>query len=51
MWTALGVVVGLTATAAVLVPLFRHWRPSRTWLTMLVVALVDVAAILAIVTR
>ena len=47
-WTALGVVAGLVATAAVFVPLARHWSPVSTWLTMLTVAVFDALVILVL---
>ena len=50
-WTVLGVVAGVAATAAVLVPLARHWSLASTWLTMLTVALFDVAVILVLLAR
>ena len=39
------------ATAAVLVPLARHWSPVSTWLTMLTVAACDAAVILVLLAR
>ena len=45
-WTVLGTAAGVGATAAVLVPLARHWSPVSTWLTMLTVGAFDAAVIL-----
>ena len=47
-WTVLGTLAGVGATAAVLVPLARHWSPVSTWLTMLTVAACDAAVILVL---
>ena len=50
-WTVLGVLAGLGATAAVIVPLVHHWSLVSKWLTMLTVATFDVAVILVLVAR
>ena len=50
-WTMLGTVAGVGATAAVLVPLARRWSPVSTWLTLLTVAVFDVAVILVLLAR
>ena len=50
-WTALGVLAGTLATVALFVPLARHWSLVSTWLTMLTVALFDVAVILVLLAR
>ena len=50
-WTVLGVLAGVAAAAAVLVPLACHWSLASTWLTMLSVALFDVAVILVLLVR
>ena len=47
-WRVLGAVAGVGAAAAVLVPLARHWSLVSTWLTMLTVAVFDVAVILVL---
>lgn len=44
-WVAAGVVLGLVLAVVAVVPTIRKWRTSRIWLTMLAVALVDVALI------
>lgn len=44
-----GVLVGLAAAAAAVLPTIKHWRPSRTWLALVVVAAVDVAVIVVLV--
>ena len=49
--TALGVLAGTAAAAALLVPLARHWSLVSTWLTMLIVAAFDVAVILVLLAR
>ena len=49
--TVLGVLAGLVATAAVLVPLVRHWSRSATWLGLGAVAAFDVAVIMALLSR
>ena len=51
VWTVLGVLAGVAATVALLVPLARHWSLVSTWLTMLTVALFDVAVILVLRAR
>lgn len=50
-WIVPGVVAGIVATVAVFVPLVRHWSPSRTWLTLVTVAAVDVGVILVLLSR
>ena len=50
-WTVLGTLAGLGATAAVLVPLARHWGLVSTWLTMLTVAGFDATVILVLLAR
>ena len=50
-WTALGVVAGVGAAGAVLVPLARHWSLVSTWFTMLTVAVFDIAVILVPLAR
>jgi hypothetical protein len=50
-WTVLGTLAGVGATAAVLVPLARRWSPVSTWLTLLTVAVFDVAVILVLLAR
>ena len=50
-WTVLGAVAGVAAATAVLVPLARHWSLLSTWLTMLTVAVFDVAVILVLFAR
>ena len=47
-WTVVGTLAGVGATAAVLVPLARHWSPVSTWITMLTVAACDAAVILVL---
>jgi len=48
-WTVLGTLAGVGATAAVLVPLARHWSPVSTWLILLTVGACDAAVILVLV--
>ena len=50
-WTVLGVLGGMVATVAPFVPLARHWSLVSTWLTMLTVAVFDVAVILVLRAR
>ena len=50
-WTLCGAVAGVGAAAAVLVPLARHWSLVSTWLTMVTVAMFDVAVILVLLAR
>ena len=50
-WTVLGTLAGVGATAAVLVPLARRWSPISAWLTLLTVAVFDVAVILVLRAR
>ena len=47
----MGVVAGLVATAAVLVPLVRHWSRTRTWLALLLVTAFDMAVITVLLAR
>ena len=48
-WTAVAAVLSLSGVTAVLVPRLRHWRRGPTWIMLLVVALVEVLAILLVV--
>jgi hypothetical protein len=50
-WTVLGVLGGVVATVVPFVPLARHWSLLSTWLTMLTVAVFDVAVILVLRAR
>jgi hypothetical protein len=50
-WTVLGTLAGVGATAAVLVPLARRWGRQSIWLTLLTVAVFDVAVILVLRAR
>jgi hypothetical protein len=49
--TALGVLAGMAATVAPFVPLARHWSRVGTWLTMLTVAVFDVAVMIVLLAR
>ena len=49
--TVLGAMGGVGAAGAVLVPLARHWSLVSTWLTMLTVAVFDIAVILVLFAR
>ena len=51
VWTALGVLAGMASTVAVFVPLARHWSRVGTWLTMLTVAVFDVAVMIVLLAR
>ena len=51
VWTSLGVLAGMVATVALFVPLARHWSPVGTWVTVLTVAVFDVAVILVLLAR
>ena len=50
-WIVLGVLGGVVATVALFVPFARHLSLVSTWLTMLTVAVFDVAVILVLLAR
>ena len=51
LWTAFGALAGVAATVALFIPLARHWSLVSTWLTLLTVAVFDVAVILVLLAR
>jgi hypothetical protein len=51
IWSALGVVAAGVTALAMFGPLFRHWSPSRTWLTMLTAMAVNLGVILVLLAR